>query len=365
MTVPLFLLCLLALAFLFILIFTVTRKLQTVYSAEHTHEEKEAIKSSIEKFLPGTEREFNEGLEEFVRHAPGMTGKYRTVSDEYLLNALELPGAENRERLIAIARRLDFPSECRTQIKNRNPRISALGARRAGLYKLAELENDMVAALDVLSSENQFEILMALARIGGAEAMGRAFEKIKSNVIINERAVIEILSEFPRGEEKLNLFRNMIHRDMDYLTALFLKAADPRMTKILMDDIIKLLHNDNKEIRAAAVRSLATLGADAPADELVRAMEDSDWEIRALAAKALYPILTPEAGNALYKALFDQQWWVRQNAANSLVKHPGYEVLFILAAESGDEYTRDSIISALENGGGSPLLLRAIKIMSA
>jgi len=358
------LMSLLGVTFLFFLFFNIARKLRTVYLAGQIRELREIVKTRIEKFVSGTEDEFNEGLEEFVRDAHKMDKNYKAMIDEYLLKGLELPAMENRERFITIARHLDFPSDCLAQIRSKNPGISAVGSRRAGLYDLAESVDDMVTALDLLSSENQFEILMGLARIGGADAMGRAFEKIKNNVIINERAVIEILSAFPDGEEKMKLFRNMFHSDMDYITALFLKATDREMAKALVDDIVAVLQSGNKEIRAAAVRGLATLEVEAPVEELIRALEDKDWEVRALAAKALDPIVTREASGALYKAMFDQQWWVRQNAANGLLRHPGHEALFILAAESGDQYTRDSIISALENGG-SRLLLRAIKIMVA
>jgi len=359
-----FLLSLLAVSFCFFLVFNIFRKLNTIFSTEHTSKAREQVKSRIENFLPKPENEFNEGLEEFVRDSRRNSGNYRAVVDDYLLKALELPNPENRERLIAIARRLDFLSECQTQIRSRSLGISALGSRRAGLYDFTETVEDMVAALDVLSSENQFEILMALTRIGDADALSRAFERIKTHIIINERAVIEILSAFPGREKKLELFRNMIHGDIEYITVLFLKAADREMVQVLLNDIITVLHDGNMEIRAAAVRALSTLCREAPVDELIRALEDNDWEVRSLAAKALEPVITGEASNALYRALFDQQWWVRQNAANALLKHPGYEVLFILAAESGDEYTRDSIISALENEG-NPLLLRDIRIMSA
>jgi HEAT repeat protein len=135
------------------------------------------------------------------------------------------------------------------------------------------------------------------------------------------------------------------------------------MALALGGEITGVLSEGAKEIRAAAVRSLGTLGPDAPAADLVKALDDPYWEVRAIAAKALGPVMTAESDMALYKALFDQQWWVRQNAAGSLLSHPNYESLFVLAAESGDEYTRDSIISALEDGS-NPVFLRSLKVMA-
>ena len=350
--------------FFLLLDFNIFKKIQMTHSLKKTAEEMKLIEERIEKFINAQEEEFQNALDEFIRNAREADKKYRERVDAYLLSVLELPGTENRDRLITIARRLDFPSDCLVQIRDRHPGVIALGSRRAGLYNFTEAVDDMVAALEFLSSENQFEILMGLARMGGADAMIQAINKIKKNVIINERGFIEILSSFPGGKEKKKLFRSMIRGDTDYIAALFLKAAGKDMVKTLMKDVVAVLHNGNKEVRAAAVHCFARLGSKAPAEELIHALEDPDWEVRALAAKALGAVKVHEASIALFRALNDQQWWVRQNAANALTGHPGYEALFILAAESGDEYTKDSIVSALENMG-SPLLLRSIRVLTA
>jgi HEAT repeat protein len=223
--------------------------------------------------------------------------------------------------------------------------------------------NDMIASLDILSSENQFEILMGLARIRDADAIIRAFNKISMNVVVNERAVIEILSSIPNSKDKSRIFQTMLHGDVPYITALFLKALDSEMAKKLEKDVIDALEKGNKDVRIAAIKGLSSIGDDAPVDVFINAIKDEDWEVRSLAVKALGNIITPVASRALYNALFDSEWWVRQNAANALVNHPDYEPLFILAAESNDKYSLDSIISVLENGGDLKLLM-SIKRMA-
>ena len=326
-------------------------------------ESRNNVKSALDGFLNDTEERYREGLTEFVRNTHGKDRNYLAVVDSYLTEILELPNTGYRGRLIDIAAQMGFPGESRTQIRNRNHRISAEGIHRAGLYNVTEAVKDMEAALDSFPSENQFDILMGLARTGGAEALKGAFEKIKKSIMVNERGIIEILSIFPNGDEKEEFFRRMIHSDTNYIISLFLKATNKEMAKALMDDIIRDTKDGNKEVRAAAVKSLATLGGDAPADILIEALKDKEWEVRALAAKALGPVSNPKASAVLFAALFDQQWWVRQNAANALASHPGFETLFILAAESGDEYARDSILSVLENGS-NPVFQRSIKIMA-
>jgi len=276
--------------------------------------------------------------------------------DEYIIASLETAGTKLRKRLLAIAVYLNLYPGCLAEIKNKNPVISARGSRRAGLYNFTEAADDMLAALGVLSSENQFEILMGLARMGKGEHIKLAFDKIKNSVIVNERAIIEILSVFPAGREKKKLFHSLFRHETSYLVALFLKAIDRETTKYLIDDMIMLLSHEDKEVRASAVRGLASLNEQAPAKELIDALKDNDWEVRALAAKALGPIRIKEVSLALSAALNDKQWWVRQNAVNSLIGHPGYETLIILALEVKDRFSRDSIISTLENRGNTALL---------
>ena len=360
------LLILLLASFTALLIAGVSGKIHMEAQEKQNRKNKNNIKLALDKFITKADKEYNEGLTEFIRDAGDRDENFLAALDEYLLELLEKAESSGKypERILAIVGQLDFSSGCVEQIRSRNIRISALGCRRAGLYKVADAVNIMEAALVFFSGENQYEILLALARIGRADVMQSAFAKIKNNILINERGIIEILSSFPGCEEKKILFRNMIRGDTGYIAALFLKAADRKMTEELMVDIMQVLETGSKEVRAAAVRSLSTLGSDAPAEILIRALKDKEWEVRALAAKALGPIKLPKVSSALYSALFDQQWWVRQNTAIALAGHHGYEALFILAAESGDEYVRDSIISALENGI-SPVLLRSIKIMVA
>jgi HEAT repeat protein len=120
--------------------------------------------------------------------------------------------------------------------------------------------------------------------------------------------------------------------------------------------LIELLDHEDKGVRTSVLRGLSTLGAEAPEKELIKVLlQDNEWEVRSLAAKALGPIKNSLSSRALFRALNDRQWWVRQNAANALIGHPGADDLFILAADTGDKYCIDSIVSVLENVGKNDL----------
>ena len=343
--------------FAFFIFLNIAIKLQRIVQTKRTNDKMKVIKKTVAALLSCPENEFTESLGNFTRIIWKKGRSYMFLVDQYLQSILENPEQENRQRLITIANLLGFASECTNQIKSRNSRISAMGARRAGLYHCEEVAEHMVAALDFLSSENQFEILMGLARLGKAEPMIQAFEKIKNSIIINERAVIEILLSFPSGTEKAALFKFMLGHQTTYLAALCLKAIDRETATDLMDEIIKILRNGDKENRAAAVKALAALNKDAPVKELIMALEDPVWEIRALAAKALGHTDVYEASLALFHALKDKQWWVRQNSAMALSNHSGYEKFFLLAAaKSGDKYAVNSIISTLQTIGNTVLI---------
>ena len=339
-----------------LLIFNISRKIWIAARIRHIEAIRFEIKTSFDGFLSISESKFTNGPRMFEEELSRKHKDYRYYIDEYIIASLETAKPKQRKRLITISNYFDFYPECLVEIKNQNPVISARGSRRAGFYNFTNAADDMVSALDVLSSENQFEILMGLARMGLGKHLKLAFDKIKNSVIVNERAVIEILSAFPPGREKKKLFHSLFQHETSYLVALFLKAVDKEMTKFLIDDMTMLLNHENKEVRAAAVRGLASLDEQAPATELIQALKDNDWEVRALAAKVLGSIHSKESSLALVSVLDDRQWWVRQNVVNALICHPGYEKLFIKALKTNDKFSRDSIISALENRGNTVLL---------
>ena len=331
---------------------------------------KECGESKLNEFMNGTNEEYFSGLNEFINDTLGKDSNYLAAVDEYLLETLDnLDSQENRRsgnrrRYVNIAAQLSFPSEGFFQAGSRNREVSAIGSKGIGFFNVIKEENNTESALDFFSGDSQYEFLMNLAHTGKAEDMERALETLMDTLLIDDREIIEILSAFPEGDEKKILFYRMIGGNNSHLASLFLKAANRQITEELINEILLAFHEGNKEIRAAAIKSFSTLGKDVPVTILINAMNDRDWEVRALAAKALGAVKTPEASSALFRALYDRQWWVRQNAAAALTMHPGYEPLFILAAESGDAYVRDSIYTVLENGV-SPVLLRSIRTLVA
>lgn len=285
---------------------------------------------------------------------------YRDTFETVLLNFLEDENQTANPIILLIAYEIGLPQLSLKQIKKRGNRSISFGCRKAGLYHYRDAIPDMLAALDALSSSTQYQILMGLSRIGDIEAMRDAFKKISKFVIVNERAIYDILSAFTGN--KLELFRLMLAFEDEYVAAIFLKAIEPDVAISLKWDIVTFLMNGTKELRVAAAKAFCKMGKDAPAEYLIRALSDDDWEVRAISAKALGELECPAAGDALVTAMSDCEWWVRQNSAAALLSHPDCTKLFLRAAQKRDVYSLDSMMHVLENTEKQYLLSKLMTI---
>jgi len=238
----------------------------------------------------------------------------------------------------------------------------ASGCRRAGLYQYEDAIPYMLSALEIMSSETQFQILAGLSRIGDIDAVVRAFGIIKQRVLINERAIFEIVDSFTGDKYKLH--KRMLSFKTEYVAGIFIKAMTKDIAIALIDDLLPILENGNKEMKVAALKALGKTCDPRVGENLLRVLKDPAWEIRASAAKALGTCVYPEAGEALSLLLRDPEWWVRQNTTTALLSYPNCEEFFLKTIEAGDAYATQSIIHTLE-GADKPQMLSRIKEAAA
>ena len=233
----------------------------------------------------------------------------------------------------------------------------ASGCRRAGLYQYEEAIPYMLGALGIMSGETQFQILAALSRIGDVDAVVRAFNIIKDRILVNERAILEIVDSF--AGKKHELHKQMLSFRTEYVAAIFIKAMTEDVANDLMEKLLHVVENGSKEMRAAAIKALAKTGSSKIGKHLLRALEDPAWEVRAAAAKALGTCVCAEGGEALSLSLRDSEWWVRQNSATALLSYPNCEELFLKTIRSEwDTYAIQSIVYTLESADRPQLLSR-------
>ena len=274
--------------------------------------------------------------------------------EDVLLDSIEDEDGETKVRARTIAYHFGLPEKCLSMIKDRRTGNIAIGCRKAGFYQYEDAIPGILKALDIFSSNTQYQALMALARIGDAGVLVQAFDKINRFVLINERAVSEIISIF--SGDRYELYKKMIHHQSAYLVRLFLKAIDPELADKFIEDIISVFRKGDKETRLAAIIAIGRSGNRNKTYMLIHALNDPEWEIRAMAAKTLGILTDPDAVMALAKAARDREWWVRQNAVSSLLSYPNCTEILASIAQTGDHYAYDSMLYTLGRTGETKLL---------
>jgi len=322
-------------------------------------------RNDIEKIKPFLKKLFTaETIDFFKNHgltlsklADELKGKasHETLED-LLLYILEYNEGEKRVRARTIAYYFDFPEKCLSMINDRLTGNIAIGCRKAGLYQYDDAIPGITKALGIVSSETQLQALMALARIGDVAAMIGAFDKIHRLILINERAVNEILNVF--SGDRFKLYKKMIYHQSEYLVRLFLKSMNRETASELIEDIAGIYKTGGKETRLACIIAIGASGNSSKNYILINALNDKEWEIRAMAAKTLGNLTDPDAITLLARAARDREWWVRQNAVSSILAYQDREEILVSIAETGDKYAFDSMQYTLEKSDETELLSR-------
>jgi len=308
-------------------------------------------------FTAGTVDFFKNHEQGTSKLADKMDGKYfRQTLEDILLDILEVAGGETKVRARTIAYQFGFPERCLSMIRDRLTGNIAIGCRKAGLYQYEEAIPDILNVLGIISSNTQHQALMALSRMGNADALVQAFDKISPLILVNERAVSEIINTF--SGDRRELYKKMIHHQSDYLVRLFLKAIDPETANALIKDIVSIYKDGGKETRLAGIIAIGRSGNSGRIPILIRALTDTEWEIRAMAAKTLGVLTSPHAVKPLAKAARDGEWWVRQNAVTSILAYSDSDEILTSIVKSGDRYAYDSMLYALEKANETKLLSR-------
>jgi len=282
-------------------------------------------------------------------------GSLQTLED-VLLDIIENSDSETKVKARIIAYNFGFPEKCVSMIVDPFTGNIALGCRKAGLYQYDVAIPGILKALEIHSSNTQYQALMALARIGDTISMVQAFNKINRLIYVNERAINEILNIF--SGDRYVLYKEMIHHQSNYLVRLFLKSMNAETANKLIRDIIAISVSGDKETRLAAIIAISKSGSSGKSSTLIKALGDKEWEIRAMAAKTLGVLTDPGAVYPLAKAARDREWWVRQNAVTSLLAYPDSGEILVSIAKAKDRYAYESMLYALGKAGETGLLSR-------
>ena len=159
----------------------------------------------------------------------------------------------------------------------------------------------------------------------------------------------------------------------------------------------RMLHDENKAVRLAALESLSQMTGDLSIDELCKLIDDGDFAVknkavetivsikhpetvghlvphlksdseytRRAAVEVLNEIANPDSVRDLFKVLKDEDWWVRSRAADALGKIGGPRVVkaVLILLKDKDEFVRRAaieIINATEDESTYDALIDALE----
>ncbi|BCZ46256.1 hypothetical protein psyc5s11_23230 [Clostridium gelidum] len=279
----------------------------------------------------------------------------REIVEERLLYYFENCKGEYLPKLTYLCQYAKIIKYEMKNLKNKNNFKKALAAKRLGEFRSKKSVYRLINELKIADSDVQYNILLALAKIGKENSFLRAFKNNNSTLMLSERSLIEIVDSFEG--DKNRIYKYMINFENSLIACVFIKSAGNYKDISLSQDISKYLFSENKELRIAAVKTIGNIVDERYLDDIVKLLKDIEWEVRAVTANALGNFAQDEILSPLAKALSDSQWYVRFNAAKSILNHSKGMTVVSDVFQGKDKFAKDTIIAAIENSLNNELYL--------
>lgn len=279
----------------------------------------------------------------------------REVIEERLLYYLENYKGEFLSKITYLCKYTKIIKSEVENLKNKNNFQKALAAKRLGEFRYWKSAGALLKELKIVNSDVQYNILLALAKIGHEEYFVKAFENIDSKIVLSERSLIEIADSFEGNKNKV--YKCMVNCENSFIAGVFIKSVGNSKDMSLSNEISKYLFSENKELRIASVKAIGSICDENHLDTMIKLLDDVEWEVRAVTARALGNFKDNKILIPLAKALSDPQWYVRFNAATSILDHNEGMNVVSYVFEEEDKFAKDIIISAIENSSSNALYL--------
>lgn len=229
-----------------------------------------------------------------------------------------------------------------------------------------EIVPDLIARLEGKDQSIKAHIIELLSRFP-RDDVGRAIENqlLDKNKLVR-RIAITALDKMP-GNRNIELIASML-RDSDLETRnkavdLVVRIRHPDTMKYLLD----VLRDESDDSRRAAVEVLNGIADVATLKHLLAALEDSDWWVRSRASDAIAKIGGPKVMDAVLKLVGDENENIRRAAVEILNQTKDQRSVghLIKATEDADWWVRDRAADALAEIGGDareaiPALLKML-----
>ena len=274
--------------------------------------------------------------------------KRKIVIDRVLYFTSVFSG-EIRLNIIKICEETKLLNYVLKNLKSKDHKKVALSCKILGEFRSKKTISPLLKVLDKKAPDIQYNALMALSKIGEAQALVTAFTKLNGNNILSERSLIEIVDSFEGN--KISLYYEMIFNEDPYISSIFIKSAGNYMDSALNDILVLFISEKNLARKIAAIKVIGQTFDIRFLDDLIECMKDEAWQVRSVTAKCLGKLEHDKALPALVSALNDKEWWVRYNSAQAIFMIPNgiKEIEAVFLAQ--DAFAKDSLLSAMENSG--------------
>lgn len=206
-------------------------------------------------------------------------------------------------------------------------------------------------------------------RIGAARAAARTLATIEDPVD-RDRAAAQIVAALERCRMPVGVVEEILLLSENAAVSLIgslllredappssLRAALDAVARLKMlvfgEESVRFLEHPDAEVRAAALRAVASVGLLPPQGRsaLLTALRDEIDFVRIHAAAAARLLPREQATAVLWRALGDRSWWVRRSAGEALADlgPAGLGQLGHAAARHPDRYARDMAAQVLRD----------------
>lgn len=262
-----------------------------------------------------------------------LLSRHPQESVDVIVEIAESISGEDRRRLISIADRAGIfrwlSGEARQPTRHR--RRAAIDALRLSPPRY---ENELRRALT-----DSWDEIRAIALLELSE---------RGSLAPDPKALLQLSDVVERRPLTLKrLFESLAMRSSETITPIARgELGDQRLQLLAIDalsvarhtsftgDFLRLAHDPEREVRAAAYRALGRLGDPSFEEAFRRGLSDPEWEVRVSAVNAVaassMTSLTPE----IIELVSDDAWWVSFRASQALLgfSEKGLEALKALAS---------------------------------
>lgn len=251
----------------------------------------------------------------------------RQIISDRIVESLSNKDRPFKENVVALCENLGFVDDEIKHLMSNDNLVKAEAAKLLGEYRSRKAVTALVNEVANDSDMLEYNILLALSRIGDADALIKAFNHLNPESEFSFHALVEIIDQF-NGDKNI-LYPQMVKHKLEYVALAFIGSAGQNKCYTIDNQIAEYLQHESKELRISAIKFLGEVGDRKWIKDIANLLEDPEWEVRAIVIRIIGDLSPSTSVNKeLINALNDEQWYVKNYAGASLLKtNEGIEML--------------------------------------